>query len=107
MALAGPTIQVLRPLRLHKRMQIVIPEVGKDILSNGVARMQPSLEWRRKGAFLRKPQCSIESHPAHQTGVQEFSRAATNLPYAFIGPLPVLAQPLQHALNILPPGIGN
>src|SRR5213080_810459 len=35
------------------------------------------------------------------------SRAATNLPYALIGPLPVLSQPLQYPLNFLPPGIGH
>src|SRR5207302_11079128 len=82
-----------------------MPEVFEDILSYRVARSQPSAERPRKGAFLRKPQCSIESHPAHQTRVQEFSRPATNLPYALIGPLPVLSQPLQYPLNLLPPRI--
>src|SRR6266705_3098608 len=88
-------------------MQILIPEVRKDVVSNRVACSQPSVEWPRKRAFLREPQCSIESHPAHQTRVQEFSRSATNLPYALIGPLPVLSQPLQYPLNFLPPGIGH
>src|SRR5205807_1262444 len=84
-----------------------IPKVCEDILSYRVPGSQPSVERPRKGAFLRKPQCSIESHPAHQTRVQEFSRPATNLPYALIGPLPVLSQPLQYPLNFLPPGIGH
>src|SRR5260370_22957864 len=48
----------------------------------------------------------FRSHPAHKTRVQKFSRAATNLPYAFIGPLPVLrseehTSELQSHLNLV------
>src|ERR1700723_2777660 len=56
-------IQVPAPLRLYKRLQIVIPEVRKDVLSNRVARSQPSVEWPGQGAFLCKPQGSMESYP--------------------------------------------
>src|SRR5439155_1002056 len=75
-------IQVLSPLRLDERLQILMPEVFEDILSYRVARSQPSAERRRKRAFLRKPQCSIKSHPAQQTGVQEFSRPAPSRPFS-------------------------
>src|SRR5260370_12645909 len=83
-------IQVLRPLRLHKRPQIVIPEARKDVLSYRVAGALPVIERPRKRTFLGKAQCSIETHPAHQTRVQEFSPPPTNLPYTSIVPLPLL-----------------
>src|SRR5262249_13712067 len=37
--------------------------------------------------------------------MEELFRSTTNLPYTFVGPPPVLSQPFQNTLNVLPAGV--
>src|SRR5262249_53779226 len=98
-------IQILSAFRLHKRLQILIPEICENIISNFVPSALPQIERPRKRSLLRQAQSAVERDPTHHARVQEFSRPATDLPYSVVWSLPVLSQPGQQSLDALPTGV--
>jgi hypothetical protein len=58
-------VQIFCALRLHKRLQPVVPEVCEDVIPNFVSRPLPHIERAGKRAFLGKSQSAIDRDPAH------------------------------------------
>src|SRR5581483_455916 len=52
--------------------------------------------------MARQAQRPIKGHPAHEARVDKRSGAASHLPYPFVVVLPVYAEPVEDAAQVLP-----
>src|SRR5262249_41003774 len=84
------------------RLQLFIPKVREDIVADLVARAMPHINRTRERTLQGETDSTIECDPAHETRVQELLTSATDFPYPFIRPSPVLTEPIQQPLHVLP-----
>src|SRR5687768_17044237 len=87
---------------LHKGAFLRAPELGEDLMIDGIARRDPGGERPGKGALPGEPHAAIDRHPAHQAGVEKFLAAATHFPNSLVRLLPVFADPINEADEVLP-----
>src|SRR5258708_10785948 len=100
-------IEIFRAFGLHKRLQLLAPEIRENVIPDLISRVLPDIERSRKGPLLSQAQRAIECDPAHNSRMEELPGPAAHLPDTLIRTPPIVPQPLQQTLNILPSRMGD
>src|SRR5262245_66042248 len=92
---------------LHERLLRVVPAFRHDPAVDLVALLPPAVELGGPALIERHPDGTVEGHPPHEPAVREGLATTPRLPDPLVGLVPVLAQPVDHAHDVLPAAIAD
>src|SRR5262249_22022620 len=69
---------------LDERVPRRVPEVGEDVLVDGVARLVPARQRGRERPLRRESDGAVDGHPAHHPRVEELLPSTAHLPDALV-----------------------
>ena len=87
---------------MREGLAFFVPAAGHDFFVDEVALAEPALAVAGEGALVGQANPAVEGHPVHQLGVDEVLFAVAHFPNAFVGLLPVVADPIETAANAYP-----
>ncbi len=84
-----------------------IPAAFHDLVADAIALGCPAVHASWAGPMACHPDGAVERHPGLQPAVGEVLLPAAGLPDALVRLVPVVAQPVDHAGDVLPAAVGG
>ena len=92
---------------LHEGLSLLAPALGHDPREDRVTLGCPATEIRGERAVGRDADGAVERDPAHEPRVGEVLSTAADFPDALVGLMPVVAEPVEVAGDLLPVVVGH
>ena len=92
---------------LGESLPLGVPAAGHDLLVDVVALGAPPVDVGWPAAALGEPDRAVEGDPALHPAVGEVLAAAAGFPDAFVGLVPVIAEPVDHVRDGGPALVGR
>ena len=100
-------VEIVAAVELGEGFALFVPALGHDFFVDLVAGFQPAGVVAGEGTLFGEANAAIERDPVHQLRVDEILFAVAHFPDAFVGLLPVVAEPVEAMANADPEIVGD